>query len=204
VHSVLPSQEEVSQNDHLLSVPPLFNLETSGSRQSPRIAALNDTTQDGPAIVAYTSSTTQPHSQWIAIPKPKLSFLSVFTSVGTGWNFAILNPHSDNELLSFVAQIANDFEQINGLFDDMINEICHHIKACTASNKCFTYSQMLHEDDQIKFFEEMEVKIHDHKERSHWTLMLCKDLHVGVKTIMTSWSFKCKRFPYGMLNKHKA
>ncbi len=63
LHSVLPSQEEASQNDHLLSVPPLFNLETLGLRQSPRIAALKDTTQDGPAIVAFTSSTTQPHSR---------------------------------------------------------------------------------------------------------------------------------------------
>ncbi len=60
-HSVLPSQEEASQNDHLLLVPPLFNLETLGLIRSPRIAALNDTTQDGPAFVAYTSSTTQPH-----------------------------------------------------------------------------------------------------------------------------------------------
>ncbi len=82
LHSVLPSQKEASQNDHLLSVPPLFNLETLGLRQSPRIAALNDTAQDRPAIVAYTSSTTQPHSQRIVRPKPKLSFLSVFTSVG--------------------------------------------------------------------------------------------------------------------------
>jgi hypothetical protein len=82
LHSVLPSQEEASQNDHLLSVPLLFNLETSGLRQSPRIAALNDTTQDGPAIVAYISSTTQAHSWQIVKPKPKLSFLSVFTLVG--------------------------------------------------------------------------------------------------------------------------
>jgi hypothetical protein len=50
----------------------------------------------------------------------------------------------------------------------------------------------------------MEVKIHDHKERSYWTLMLRKDLPVGVKTIMAIWSFKCKRFPDGMLNKRKA
>jgi hypothetical protein len=43
---------------------------------------------------------------------------------------------------------------------------------------------MLREDDWIKFFEAMEVKIHDHKEHSHWTLMLCKDLLVGVKMII--------------------
>ncbi len=104
LHSVLPSQEEASQNGHLLSVPPLLNLETSGLRQSPRIAALNDTTQDGSANVAYTSSTTQPHSRWIARPKPQL-FFSVFTSVGARWNFATLIPHSDNECLSFVAKM---------------------------------------------------------------------------------------------------
>ncbi len=32
LHSVLPSQEEASQNDNLLSVPLLFNLETLGLR----------------------------------------------------------------------------------------------------------------------------------------------------------------------------
>jgi hypothetical protein len=159
-------------------------LEISGLRQSPRIAAINDATQDRPAIVAFTSSTTQPHSQRIMRPKPKFCFLSVFTLVGAQWNFATLIPHSDNECLSFVAKIANDFEQINGLVDDTINEICHHIQAYTNSIECFTYSQMLREDDRIKFFKAMEVKIHDHKEHSHWTLMLCKDLPVGVKTIM--------------------
>ncbi len=50
----------------------------------------------------------------------------------------------------------------------------------------------------------MKVKIHDHKKWSHRALMLCKDLPVGVKTIMAVWSFKRKRFPDGRLNKHKA
>jgi hypothetical protein len=45
-------------------------------RRSLRIAALNETTQEGPAIVAYTSSPTQHQSQRITRPKPKLSFLS--------------------------------------------------------------------------------------------------------------------------------
>jgi hypothetical protein len=81
-------------------------------------------------------------------------------------------------------QNANDFKQINGPFDDRINDICLHIQAYTTSNKCFRYSQMLREDDRIIFFEATEVEIHDHEERSHWTLMLRKDLPVGVKTIM--------------------
>ncbi len=154
--------------------------------------------------MACNSSPTQPQSQRIMRPKPKLSFLSVFTLVGAQWNFATLIPHSDNEHLSFVAQIADDFEQINGLFNDMINEICHHIQVYTTSNESFTYSQMLCENDCIKFFEAMEVEICDHKDHGHWTLMLSKDLPVNLKTIMAVWSFKHKIFPDGMLNKHKA
>ena len=36
----------------------------------------------------------------------------------------------------------------------------------------------MREDDQVKFFESMEVKVCDHKERNHWTLMLRKDVPV--------------------------
>ncbi len=71
-----------SQGQDSLSAPRLINLETSGLRQSPRIAALNGVTQDDPAIAAYTSSTTQLKSRRTTRPKPRLSFLSVFNSVG--------------------------------------------------------------------------------------------------------------------------
>jgi hypothetical protein len=72
----------LSQRQDSLSAPRLINLEISGLRQSLQIAALNGITQDDPAIVAYTSSTTQLKSRWTKRPKPKLSFLSVFNSVG--------------------------------------------------------------------------------------------------------------------------
>ncbi len=62
---------------------------------------------------------------------------------------------------------------------------------------------MLHENDHIKFFKAMEVEIRDHEDRCHWTLMLRKDSPVDVKMMMAIWSFKCKRFPNGTLNKHK-
>jgi hypothetical protein len=63
---------------------------------------------------------------------------------------------------------------------------------------------MLCENDRIKFFEAMEVKICDYEDRCHWALILHKDVPVNVKTIMAIWSFKCKRFPNRTLNKHKA
>jgi len=94
-----------------------------------RIAALKGVTQDDPAITANTSSTMQLKSQRTTRPKPSLSFLSVSNSVGVRWNFATSNPHSEHEHLSFVARIANDFEQINGLFNDTINAIFHQIQA---------------------------------------------------------------------------
>jgi hypothetical protein len=78
-----------------------------------------------------------------------------------------LIPHSDNEHLSFVAQIADDFAQIDGLFDDTIHEICHHIQAYTTLNESFTYSQMLHENHCIKFYEAMQVKIRDQEDCCH-------------------------------------
>jgi hypothetical protein len=124
--------------------------------------------------------------------------------VSAQWNFATTNPHSENEYLYFVAQIASTFEQINGLFDNTINAISHQVQAYTASNESFTFSQMLREADHTKFFEAMEIKISDHKTRHHWDLMLRTDLPLSAKTIMAIWSFKRKRFPNGMLNKHKA
>jgi hypothetical protein len=80
------------QSANSLLIPCLINLETSGFQQSPRLAVINGDTQDGPKITAYTSSTMQLKSQLITRPKPRLSFLSVFNSVGAQWNFATLNP----------------------------------------------------------------------------------------------------------------
>jgi len=111
-------------------------------------------------------------SQRITRPKPRLFILSIFNSVGAQWNFATLNPHSENEHLSFVAQIANDFKQINGLFDDTINAICHQVQAYSTSNEAFTYSQMLQEANHMKFFEAMEIKISNQENCCHRDLML--------------------------------
>ncbi len=63
---------------------------------------------------------------------------------------------------------------------------------------------MLQEADHKKFFEAMEINISNHKNHSHWDLMLRKDLPLGAKTIIAIWSFERKQFPNGMLNKHKA
>ncbi len=110
-----------------------------------------------------------------------------------------------NEQFSYVAQISHDFDRLNGLFDSTINDICHQIHAFTTSdNECYMYSQMLQQDNFKQFFQAMEIELDDHKTRSHWTLMLQKDMPTEAKIIMAIWSFKCKRYPDGLLNKHKA
>ncbi len=99
----------------------------------------------------------------------------------------------------------NDLDRLHGLFDDTINDICHHIQAFTTSdNESCTYSQMLQQDNHKDFFQAMEVELNDHETRNHWTLMKQSDLPAGTKTIMAIWPFKRKRFPDGSLNKHKA
>jgi len=82
VSSSCNGETTLSQGQDSLLAPRLINLETSGLRRSTWIAALNGVTQDDPAIAAYTSSTTQLKSRRTTRPKPHLSFLSVFNSVG--------------------------------------------------------------------------------------------------------------------------
>jgi hypothetical protein len=131
-------------------------------------------------------------------------FLSVFNLVGSLWTFTTTSSHAARETFSFVVQRLNNYDQLNGLFDDTINDICHQVYAYAISNKSFTYLQMLREEDHKQFFAAIEVELADHEECDHWTLMECKDLPIRTKNIMAIWSFKCRRFPDGTLNKHKA
>jgi hypothetical protein len=103
-----------------------------------------------------------------------------------------------------VAQISNDFEQINGLFDDTINDFSRQIMAFTSSNESFTYSQMLCKSNHKQFFEAMEIKLNDHESYKRWTPMIRNNLPIGSKTIVDIWLFKRKQFLDGTLNKHKA
>jgi hypothetical protein len=110
--------------------------------------------------------------------------------VGSLWTFATTTSHADHETYSFVARLSNDYNRINGLFNDTINDICHQVHAFVTSNETYTYSGMLWGDDHKQFFQAMEVEVADHEECNHWTLMDRKDLPIGTKTIMAIWSFK--------------
>ncbi len=115
----------------------LIELETSGLQRSPRIAALNGP-HDDPAIATYSTSTTPSSSRQTTTTKPRLSFLSVFTSVGYLWTFATTNSYPVDEQSSFVAQFSNDFDWLNGFARHIHRGI---IKVPTVSILCYTYLQ---------------------------------------------------------------
>ena len=185
------------------NAPQMINLATSGLRRSQRIHNQNS----GPRVIAYTSTSRneRPFTQSFKTGK-RLSFYSVFCNIGLLWSFCTTDaPHFvHGQCHSYVSRVSNDYERINGLFDDTINDVIHHVKAYTTSNENFTFSQMLKEDDYREFFQAMLDEISVHEERNHWTLMERRDMPIGAKTIMAIWSFKRKRFPDGSLNKHKA
>jgi hypothetical protein len=62
----------------------------------------------------------------------------------------------------------------------------------------------MHENDYHEFLKAMIKEVDDHKNRNHWTFMRHSDMPVDAKTIMSIWSFKCKHYSGGSLNKHKA
>ena len=94
-------------------------------------------------------------------------------------------PHFHNEAChSFTSRVYNDYERVNGLFDDNTNELCHQVKSYTTSNKAYTYKQMLQEKDCKELFNAMLEEIEAHEKRENWTLMNRNDMPVVSKTIM--------------------
>jgi hypothetical protein len=98
--------------------------------------------------------------------------------VGSLWAFATTSSYMDSETFSFEAYFSNDYDCLNGLLDDTINDICHQVHAYAASNESFMHLQMLREEDHKQIFKAIKVKLADHKFCNHWTLMERKDLPI--------------------------
>jgi len=94
---------------------------------------------------------------------------------------------------------------INANFDGSLNKIHHIVLAAGKSNnKHYTFREMLKEDDASDFIKAMEKEPNDHSSHGHWEIVKRFEIPPGVNTIQAIWSFKCKHFPDGTLNKHKA
>ncbi len=98
----------------------------------------------------------------------------------------------------------DSYHQVNLLYNGTINCFTTMAQSGDASNETFTYMQAMHKKDYRKFVKAMIKEVDDNKIRNHWTIMNHHDMPIDAKTIMAIWSFKCKRFPNGTLNKHKA
>ena len=156
----------VCEGESMNEAPQMINLETTGLRRSARLQQnAANSNSIGPTITAYTTTLRNSNHLRPSRTKTKLSFFSVFCSIGALWSFATsCMPHyHESKCHSFVARISNEYEKVNGLFDDTINGIIHHVKAFTTSNENFTYNEMLKEDDFKHFFQAMINKIQVHK-----------------------------------------
>ena len=172
----------VSEGDDRLSMPEIVNLQESGLRRSPRIAAQ----KDKGSITRSVLTTLFCFGAILGNP---------IASVGLSTKAAFTTAQS----------AVYQFEQVNENFDSTCNDILHHVySAAKEANESYTFKEMLSQDDRDQFVEAMQKEINDHTSREHWDIVLRSSMPRDMKTIMAIWSFKRKRFPDGTLNKHKA
>eukprot|EP00957_Ditylum_brightwellii_P137482 10482008-Ditylum_brightwellii.AAC.1 len=105
----------------------------------------------------------------------------------------------------YKAEVASSF------YDETVNTFRPMVFAANQQqNEMYTYKDMLQQPDAKDFVLAMLKEITVHEDRNLWTLMKCTEVppdklvNGKVKTIMSIWSFKRKRFPSGELNNHKA
>jgi hypothetical protein len=98
----------------------------------------------------------------------------------------------------------DSYNWVNMLYDGTINCFSTVAQSSIASNETFTYKEAMHKTDYHEFVKAMVKEVDDHESRNPWTVMQRCDMPSDTKTIMSIWSFKRKRYPDSMLNKHKA
>ncbi|KAL7460959.1 hypothetical protein ACHAXS_001393 [Conticribra weissflogii] len=185
-HSNLPiiSQSQDDEGEDNLTMPSIINLETVGLRRSPRIAAENDK------------------------KKNNMSFTSIFTKM-CAFGSILATSFEPTSVFSHgqasVNAIINKMEIVNANFNGTLNSMHHMIFAAgKENNKCYTYPEMLRQDDAKDFIQAMRVETREHETCRHWDVVRKDQMPAGTKPIQAIWSFKQKRFPDGSLNKHKA
>ena len=72
------------------------------------------------------------------------------------------------------------------------------------NNESYIFGHMLKQKDTSDFIHTMIKEADDHEMRNHWKVVHRSDKTPGVKTILSIWYLRRKRFPDGRINKHKA
>ena len=96
-------------------------------------------------------------------------------------------------------------ERASTFFDSTINSVHEMVfSAMQEQNECYTFKEMLQQEDKADFIDAMVKEVWDHETRDHWTIVDRATMPKGTCTILSIWSFKRKRFLNGQIMKHKA
>jgi hypothetical protein len=104
--------------------------------------------------------------------------------------------------------MANHLHKVNKLYDGTLNGVISYafstLEIDTSNNKVFTYSKAMKEPDANCIIEARQKEVEDHESCNHLEIVPRSSIPSGMKTVQAIWSFKCKRYPNGSLNRHKA
>ena len=171
-------------------MPQIVDLASSGLRRSPRLSKLTERAQASNDKEA----------------KANYGLCSMMNAMAT--------KASDMKDLTISLQqpAIYNIEVSNALYDNSTNWI--HPMAFAANqqqNETYTFRDMMKQPDQKDFIAAMMKEIEVHEGRNHWTCIKKSevpreklDKKGQLKTILSIWSFKRKRFPSGKLMKHRA
>ena len=163
-------------------MPTIVNLESSGLRRFPRLAANYRSVNWISAISSLCACVFIAAPVWC--PQPLVLFSSSHCAVRGAVNLF----HADNTT-----------------FDGTLNSL--HYMALAAgkeNNKSYTFREMLQQEDSVEFIKAMLKEPSDHESRVLWEIIPGSKNPKDITMIMAIWSFKRKRFPDVSLNKHNA
>ena len=176
IDEATPDTRTVYEVGDSLGIPIIINLQESGLRISPIIAAQKATSRRSVLTTLFCFGAM--------LTSPKLTMKSALTTAQSA---------------------AYQFQEVNDNFDNTCNAMLYHVFSVRKdANESYTSKEMLQQDDRNKFVEAMTKEIGDHMKRKHWEMVLISQMPQGIKPIMDIWSFKMEQYPDGTLNKHKA
>ena len=176
IYESIPATSKVSEEGDTLGMPGIINLQESGLRRSPRIAAQRATLRRSVLTTLFCFGAM--------LTSPKSTMKSSLTTAQSA---------------------AHQLQAVNKNFDTTCNDMLHHVFSfAKEANESYTLKEMIQQDDQNQFVEAMTKEIVDHTKSKHWEIIPRSQMPRVIKPIMEIWSFKRKRYPDEKLNKHKA
>jgi hypothetical protein len=192
-----PPQATDTNSQNMWHMPQSVNLDTSRLRRSSKTEVLNRCGQ------VYSNMTTLSNAPLqLASKQCFKSALVIYTSVCTIGNELKSIAHSLQQKVTITSKSKSAFSnamdsyhQVNTLYDGTINCFSTMAQSSIASNMTFTYKEAMCESDYCEVVKAMVKEVEDHESRNQWTIMQLCNMPNDTKTIMSIWSFKCKRYP---------